>query len=74
MTPDDAPPPGSQPGPVDDFDPTPPDRLTSQQLAAGTSGKITYGTSLGWDGKRFKRYPCAQAKAPPVGGPDANSP
>jgi hypothetical protein len=74
MAPDDAPPPGSRPDPIDDFDPTPLDQLTSEQLAAGATGKITYGTSLGWDGKRFRRYPYAGAEAPPVRGPGAASP
>jgi hypothetical protein len=55
-TPDDAPPAGSQPDPVDDFDPTPPDQLTPEQLAAGTSGKITSGTALGWNGIHYEGW------------------
>jgi hypothetical protein len=73
-TPDDAPPADSQPDPIDDFDPSPPDQLTPEQLAAGTSGKISYGTALGWNGKRFQRVRFGQAEAPPVGGSSTPAP
>jgi hypothetical protein len=62
--PADAPPAGSQPDAVDDPDPTPPDQLTPEQLAAGTSGKVTYGRAIGWDGKRLRRYRSGQVQAP----------
>jgi hypothetical protein len=64
----------SQPDPIDDFDPTPPDQLTPEQLAAGTSDNIIYGTALGSNGKRFQRVRFGQAEAPPVGGSSTAGP
>jgi hypothetical protein len=72
-TPDDAPSLGSHPDIANDLDPTPPDRLTAERIEGAISGKVTYGTHLGWDGKRLRWYPFAQAEVPPVSGPGAPS-